>query len=89
MMAGVGVTQSALTPDAQRRAAGSVGGVYRQLRARVSEAPAVHTDDTGWRVGGKPAQLMVFETATVYQVRERHRNEEVREVVPAEYRECW
>jgi transposase len=30
---------------------------------------------------------MVFETAaaTVYQVRERHRNEEVREVVPAEY----
>ena len=47
----------------------------------------VHTDDTGWRVGGEPAFLMAFETdeATVYQVRARHRNEEVREVVPSDY----
>ena len=31
----------------------------------------VHTDDTGWRVGGESAFLMAFETddATVYQVR--------------------
>ena len=38
----------------------------------------VHTDDTGWRVGGESAFLMAFETddATVYQVRSRHRNEE-------------
>lgn len=87
MLTGIQVTQSALTHDAQRRAAGSVGQVYEQLRTRVPEAPAVHTDDTGWRIGGQPAQLMVFETATesVYQVRARHRNEEVREVVPAEY----
>jgi hypothetical protein len=86
-LTGVEVTQSALTQDARRRAAGSVGAVYEQLRARVPEAVAVHTDDTGWRVGGEPAQLMAFETAavTVYQIRERHRNEEVREVVPAEY----
>jgi transposase len=86
-LTGVLVTQSALTQDARRRAAGSVGAVYAQLRARVQAAAAVHTDDTGWRVGGEPAHLMVFETAaaTVYQVRERHRNEEVREVVPAEY----
>jgi transposase len=84
---GVRVTQSALTQDAQRRAAGSVGAVYEQLRARVQEAEAVHTDDTGWRVGGEPAHLMAFETAAVavYQIRERHRNEEVREVVPADY----
>jgi hypothetical protein len=84
---GVRVTQSALTQDAQRRAAGSVGTVYAQLRARVPEAAAVHTDDTGWRVGGEPAHLMAFETAavTVYQIRGRHRNEEVREVVPAAY----
>ena len=87
MLTGIRVTQSALTHDAQRRAGGSVGQVYQQLRTRVLAAPAVHTDDTGWRVGGQPAQLMVFETATetVYQVRARHRNEEVREVVPAEY----
>src|SRR5262249_11273083 len=53
----------------------------------VPQAAAVHTDDTGWRVGGEPAHLMAFETATatVYQIRAQHRNEEVREVVPAEY----
>jgi transposase len=86
-LTGVQVTQSALTQDAQRRAAGRVGAVYEQLRARVQEAETVHTDDTGWRVGGEPAHLLAFETAavTVYQIRERHRNEEVREVVPAEY----
>lgn len=86
-LTGVEVTQSALTQDAQRRVAGRVGTVYEQLRARVPEAAAVHTDDTGWRVGGEPAYLRAFETAaaTVYQVRARHRNEEVREVVPAEY----
>jgi len=83
----VQITQSALTQDAQRRAAGSVGTVYARLRARVPEAAAVYTDDTGWRVGGELAHLMAFETAaaTVYQVRARHRNEEVREVVPAAY----
>jgi transposase len=86
-LTGVEVTQSALTQDAQRRAAGSVGAAYEQLRARVPEAAAVHTDNTGWRVGGEPAHLMAFETAavTVYQIRERHRNEEVRETVPAQY----
>ena len=47
----------------------------------------VHTDDTGWRVGGEPVFLMAFETdeATVYQVRARHRNEEVREMVLSDY----
>ena len=86
-LTGVQVTQSALTQDAQRRMAGSVGAAYTQLRTQVPAAAAVHTDDTGWRVGGEPAHLMVFETAVVavYQIRERHRNEEVREVVPAEY----
>jgi len=86
-LTGVQVTQSALTQDAQRRATGSVGAVYEHLRARVPEADTVHTDDTGWRVGGEPAQLMAFETAavTVYQIRARHRNAEVREVIPADY----
>ncbi len=47
----------------------------------------VHTDDTGWRIGGDAAQLMVFDTdrETVYQIRSRHRNEEVREVIPSGY----
>jgi transposase len=86
-LAGVTLTQGALTQDALRRAAGAIGGAYQRLRARIKDARAVHTDDTGWRVGGVPAWLMTFatDTATVYQVRPRHRNEEVREVVPAAY----
>ena len=88
VLTGVEVSQSALTQDALRRARGAVGSAYERLRASVKDSRAVHTDDTGWRVGGEPAFLMAFETdeATVYQVRPRHRNEEVREVVPSEYR---
>jgi hypothetical protein len=38
-------------------------------------------------VGGEPAFLMVFRSlrTTVYQIRPRHRNEEVREVIPSDY----
>ena len=41
----------------------------------------------GWRVGGEPAYLMAFETdaVTVYQIRPRHRHDEVQEVIPADY----
>jgi len=87
-LAGLRLTQGAITHDAPRRAAGVIGAKYHELCAGVRRAPYVHTDDTGWRVGGEPAWLMVFETdsATVYQVRSRHRNEEVRERVPADYR---
>ena len=64
-----------------------MGDAYQRLRESVRESRVVHTDDTGWRVGGEGAFLMAFETdeATVYQVRARHRNEEVREVVPSDY----
>jgi hypothetical protein len=87
MLTGVQVTQGALTQDALRQAENTVGLIYEQLRAAVPAAPVVHTDDTGWRVGGEPAHLMAFETeaATVYQVRPRHRHEEVQEVIPADY----
>lgn len=88
LLTGVTLTQSALTQDALRRAHGLVGTAYQALRCSVQDSLAVHTDDTGWRVAGEPAFLMAFETAgaTVYQVRSRHRNEEVREVVPSDYR---
>ncbi len=87
VLTGVRLTQGAVTQDALRRARGAMGRAYQRLRASVKESRAVHTDDTGWRVGGEPAFLMAFETeeATVYQVRSRHRNEEVREVVPPDY----
>ncbi|MBI3910299.1 MAG: IS66 family transposase [Armatimonadetes bacterium] len=86
-LTGVSVTQGALAQDAQRRTAHEVGTAYQQLRASVAEAKQVNSDDTSWRVGGETAFLMAFATATatVYQIRARHRNEEVREVVPADY----
>ena len=88
VLTGLGVTQGAVTQDALRRAHGAVGTAYERLRVSVKDSTTVHTDDTGWKVGGEPAFLMAFETneATVYQVRPRHRNEEVREVVPSDYR---
>ena len=84
---GVTLTQSAITQDAQRRVSGPIGGMYQALRDRIPNAEVVYTDDTGWRVGGDPAQLMIFvtDTATVFQVRARHRNEEVREVIGEDY----
>src|SRR3954447_2534561 len=85
---GVCVTQSALTQDALRRVAGPLGGAYQALRDQFPGADVTYTDDTGWRVGGEPAQLMIFvtDTATVFQVRAQHRNEEVREVIGDNYR---
>ncbi|MFQ5859509.1 MAG: IS66 family transposase [Anaerolineae bacterium] len=88
VLTGLELTQGAITQDALRRARGAVGTAYARWRASVRDRPWVHTDDTGWRMGGEPAFLMAFETdeTTVYQVRPRHRNEEVREVVPSDYR---
>jgi len=86
-LTGVSLTQSAVTQDALRRSKGSVGVAYQALRQAVPQAPVVYTDDTGWRVGGQAAFLMGFDTdqSTVYQIRSQHRNEEVREVIPADY----
>ena len=86
-LTGVRVSQGAISQDALRRAGGMVGEAYGRLRRSVGASEFVHTDDTGWRVGGERAYLMAFETeeSTVYQVRGRHRNEEVREVVPSDY----
>ncbi len=86
-LSGVRISQSAITQDALRRAKGEVGDAYRRLRGSIRDSAFVHTDDTGWRVGGDPAFLMAFETdeTTVYQVRSRHRNEEVRELIPSDY----
>jgi transposase len=86
-LAGLKLTQGAITQDALRRARGKVGAAYQQLRRSVRESPAVYTDDTGWKVGGENANLMAFDTdqATVYQVRSRHRHQEVQEIIPTDY----
>lgn len=54
-LTGIPLTQGALTQDARRRAEGVVGDLYAQLRTAVPAQPVVHTDDTGWRIGGVPA----------------------------------
>jgi transposase len=84
---GVRLTQSAITQDASRRVSGPIGREYQVLRDQVPTSDVVYTDDTGWRIGGEPAQLMIFvaDTATVFQVRAQHRNEEVREVIGDDY----
>jgi transposase len=87
LLTGMELTQGAITQDALHRTKGSVGQVYQELRAGVRDSPVVYTDDTGWRVRGENAHLMAFDTdeVTVYQVRPRHRHQEVQEVVPADY----
>src|SRR6266704_2726119 len=84
---GVEVTQSALTQDALKKSTGVIGNAYQELRAGVAQAPVTYTDDTGWSIHGQSAHLMVFDTdqATVFQIRNQHRNEEVRELFPADY----
>jgi transposase len=84
---GFAVTQGALTQDAIRRARRQVGKAYRALREQIAREPAVGTDDTGWKVGGAVAFLMGFFSrwTSVFQIRARHRNEEVREVIPGDY----
>ncbi len=86
-LTGVRVTQGALTQDALRRAEAEVGAEYQALRAGVCQQPTVNTDDTGFRINGVGAFVMAFDTpaSTVYQIRRRHRNEEVRELIPANY----
>jgi transposase len=86
-LTGIQVTQSALTQDALKKSEGVIGSAYQELRRGIATAAAVYTDDTGWRIHGQSAHLMTFDTdqATVLQIRRRHRNEEVRELIPANY----
>lgn len=86
-LTGVRVSQSALTQDAIKHTQGAVGARYSQLRDGVKDQAVVHTDDTGWRVSGKTAFLMAFVNRwfSVYQIRSRHRNREVRELIPADF----
>lgn len=87
-LCGLSVTQSAITQDAMRRAERDLAGEHEALRQSIAQSPVAHTDDTGWRVAGEAAQMMAFVTQdgrSVYQIRSQHRNEEVREVLAADY----
>jgi len=89
-LTGLTLTQSALTQSALRQSSPprAVGQAYQQLRATIRQQPVSNTDDTGWPEGGGRAYLMAFDSPAVaiYQIRERHRNDEVREVIGDAYR---
>jgi len=80
---GVSLTQSALAQSAQTTVETSLARAYRTLRRELSQADWVHSDDTGWSIAGRAAWLMDFsnDTSVVYQIRGRHRSDEVREVI--------
>lgn len=86
---GIELTQSALTQAAIKLAGedGEVGHEYARLRGLIEQAEVVNTDDTGWKVGGEKAQLMNFSTpqVAVYQIRDHHRSNEVREVLTEKF----
>jgi transposase len=78
-----------LAQAAQRLGTGKgvVAQRYQQLRQQIKEQERINTDDTGWRINGAGAYLMAFESPAIvlYQIRPRHRNEEVREVIGKDY----
>ena len=88
-LTGLSLTQSAITQSALRLGTreGPIAQQNEKLREKIKDQEAINTDDTGWRMGGKPTQLMVFESkpVVVYQIRAQHRNEEIREVIGDDY----
>ena len=87
---GIALTQGGLTQKAEKlcQEKGLLGKAYKKLCEEIRTAPVVNTDDTGWRTGGKPSYLMGFFTpqVVVYQVRERHRSQEVEEVLGVDFK---
>ncbi|HMQ85397.1 MAG TPA: IS66 family transposase, partial [Saprospiraceae bacterium] len=88
-LTGIEITQGMLSQDATKLGCedGNVKKASELIRESIAVSERVNTDDTGWRTGGKGSFLMGFETpdAVYYQIRERHRNEEVRQVIPSDY----
>jgi len=88
LFTGMRPTQSALNQDAVRRCEGELNVDYEVLRSSMKEQAVGHSDATGWKTDGEPAQMIVYanEKATVYDIREHYRNDEIREVFPDDYK---
>jgi len=89
MLTGIPLTQSALSQFTRKHGTGEgiLAGIYQGLRREIANSPVVNTDDTGWRTGGRASYLMGFFTPqlAVFQVRKRHRSEEVREMLGEDF----
>jgi len=88
MFTGVRPTQGALNQDAVRRSEGELAVDYEVLRDSMKAQAIGHTDATGWKVDGNAAHLIIYATdeATLYDIREHYRNDEIREVFPEDYK---
>ncbi len=88
LLCNIDVTQSALTQAALRQSEGKAKQGYAELVKLVRTRAFVHTDDTSWKIHGEQAYLMVFQTLQecIFQIRPQHRNDEVREVIPSDYK---
>ena len=84
-LTGISLSQSALTQAAGKLCdeGGAVAVAYVGLRDDLRRSKVVNTDDTGWRIAGKQAYLMGFFTVTIaiFQIRWRHRHDEVLEML--------
>ncbi len=81
---GIDLSQSALKLG---NGDGAISQEAERIKAAIQQSDDVNTDDTGWRTGGKTSCLMGFvsrqENAVYFQIRSRHRAEEVAEVITA------
>lgn len=66
---GLGANASSFARADQRLAQG-FAPTYADLQTQLRQSPAVHADETGWKVGGHPAWLWVFtnEQLTLYAI---------------------
>lgn len=87
-VAGIELSQAALSQDALKLGGedGLVGALAGAIKEEVKGSARIHTDDTGWKIGGKRAQLMGFfnEDTSYYQIRLQHGAREVAEVIDPE-----
>jgi hypothetical protein len=90
---GIKVTQSALTQAAMRSAeSGPLADCAEQIEKGMPQEPNIHTDSTGWHIGGDAAALTTFATPdaeapgkTVYKITEHHGADEVIDVIGPNY----
>lgn len=83
LLGGLQITQGAITQAAQRLAAdgSALAAHVDALQTQIQQAPYVHHDDTGWRVGAQNAWVGAFRSAdtVLFRANLRHTNVEVRE----------
>ena len=79
---GITVTPGAIV-QSNERLAERAAPAYADLQTQARESPAVHVDETGWRVGARSTWLWVMATKalTVYLIRPSRGHEVVEEVL--------